>query len=69
LLGTAQLTATVAPNGRSSTSAPAAAPSVSVSPPLVSTRAPAVGAIPLTVPSRGRAGTESSAIASSASAL
>ena len=43
LPGTAQVTATVAPNGRSSTIAPAAPLSVSVSPPLVSTRAPAGG--------------------------
>ena len=69
LAGIEQLTASVDPNGRSSTIAPAGAPSASVSPPLASTRRPATGAAPLMARRRGSAGTVSSTIGSSESAV
>ena len=68
LVGTAQITATVAPNGRSSTSAPAAPLSDSESPSLASIFIPATGAAPLAACRRGSTGTAISATGSSASA-
>ena len=68
LAGMVQLTTTVAPKGRNSTSAPPAAASDRVKPPPASTRIPGAGAAPFNASSRGKAGTASSAIGSSDSA-